>query len=87
MLLNAIMMFTKEKKDYAFIFLGTPAELYERLMREIPYKSLKVGFPDSIASISKRLYLLKPVLRKKWIIIYDKKSSGKRIKLIEWKDK
>ena len=87
MLLNEIMMFAKEKKDYAFISLGTQAELYERLVCAIPYKSLKVGFPDSIASMSKRLNGLKPVLREKGIIISDKKSSGKRIKLIEWKDK
>ena len=86
-LLNSIMALSRKNKRYAKIFLGTPAELFNRLMEFMPEKYSKSGFPDSPATLSKKLNGLKPVLRELGIEVIDKKSRGKRLKRIEWMDK
>ena len=50
----------------------------------IPGKFQKSAFPETPATLSKRLNGLKPVLREMGIVIRDIKSNGKRIKRIEW---
>ena len=86
-LLNSIMALSRKNKRYAKFFLGTPAELFNRLMEFMPEKYSKSGFPDSPATLSKKLNGLKPVLRELGIEVIDKKSRGKRLKRIEWMDK
>ena len=85
--LISMMALSRQNKRYAKIFLGTPAELFNRLMEFMPEKYSKSGFPDSPATLSKKLNGLKPVLRELGIEVIDKKSRGKRLKRIEWMDK
>ena len=86
-LLNVIMELAKKNKRYANIFSGTPADLYNKLLELMPHKYPKSSFPDSPATLSKRLNGLKPVLRELGIQVSDRKSRGRWLKRIEWLDK
>jgi energy-coupling factor transporter ATP-binding protein EcfA2 len=83
-LLSLIQELGRKNKNLAFIFSGTPVQLFEMLIEMIPGKFQKSAFPESPATLSKRLNGLKPVLRVMGIEIKDIKSNGKRIKRIEW---
>ena len=83
-LLHLIQELARRNKNLAYIFSGTPVQLFEMLIRMIPGKFQKSAFPESPATLSKRLNGLKPVLRVMGIEIKDIKSNGKRIKRIEW---
>ncbi len=54
-LYSAFKMLIHLKRNYEFVFLGPPIELYEMLIREMPIKSWKVGFPHSVERMSKIL--------------------------------
>ena len=49
------------------MFLGSPTELFEYLVNKLSSKDFRSMFPDSTASMSKRLNMLKTVLREKGI--------------------
>ena len=83
-LLSLIQELARKNKNLAYIFSGTPVQLFKRLIEMIPGKFQKSAFPESPATLSKRLNGLKPVLRVMGIEIKDIKSNGKRIKRIEW---
>ena len=83
-LLSLIQELARKNKDLAFIFSGTPDQLFKRLIEIVPGKFQKSSFPDNPATLSKRLNGLKPVLREMGIEIKNNKSNGKRIKRIEW---
>ena len=83
-LLSLIQELARKNKDLAFIFSGTPDQLFKRLIEMVPGKFQKSSFPDNPATLSKRLNGLKPVLREMGIEIKNNKSNGKRIKRIEW---
>ena len=83
-LLSLIQEMAMKNKDLAFIFSGTPDQLFKGLIEMVPGKFEKSSFPDNPATLSKRLNGLKPVLREMGIEIKDIKSNGKRIKRIEW---
>ena len=83
-LLHLIQELTRKNKNLAYIFSGTPVQLFEILIGMIPGKFQKSAFPETPATLSKRLNGLKPVLRELGIVIKDIKSNGKRIKRIEW---
>ncbi len=83
-LLHLIQELARKNKNLAYIFSGTPVQLFEILIGMIPGKFQKSAFPETPATLSKRLNGLKPVLREMGIVIKDIKSNGKRIKRIEW---
>jgi len=83
-LLSLINDLAIKNKNLAIIFSGTPVQLFDRLIEMIPGKFQKSAFPESPATLSKRLNGLKPVLREMGIVIKNNKSNGKRIKRIEW---
>ena len=83
-LLSLINDLAIKNKNLAIIFSGTPVQLFDRLIEMIPGKFQKSVFPESPATLSKRLNGLKPVLREMGIVIKNNKSNGKRIKRIEW---
>ena len=83
-LLSLIQELARKNKDLAFIFSGTPDQLFKRLIEMMPGKFQKSAFPENHATLSKRLNGLKPVLREMGIEINNNKSNGKRIKRIEW---
>ena len=78
-LLNAVMTLAGKNKNYAFVFNGSPTELYKQLIELTPGKYHKSGLPDSPATLSKKLNGLKPVLREMGIEISEKKSGDKRV--------
>ena len=53
-------------------------------MTKQPNKASRSVLPDSPSSMSKRLNILKPVLREKGIGVEDRKSSGMRLKKLYW---
>ena len=83
-LLSLIQELARKNKNLAYIFSGTPVQLFKRLIEMIPGKFQKSAFPESPAALAKRLNGLKPVLREMGIVIKNNKSNGKRIKRIEW---
>ena len=83
-LLSLILELGRKNKNLAYIFSGTPVQLFEVLIGMIPGKFQKSAFPGSPAALAKRLNGLKPVLREMGIVIKNNKSNGKRIKRIEW---
>ena len=83
-LLHLIQELARRNKNLAYIFSGTPVQLFEILIGMIPGKFQKSAFPETPATLSKRLNGLKPVLREMGIGVNDVKSNGKRIKRIEW---
>ena len=82
--LNALIQIAESRKKLAWIFLGTPTDLFQDLMDNTPNKAWKNQLPNSPASLSKKLEMLKPVLREKGIRVTNSKSRGKRLKHIEW---
>ena len=82
--LNALIQLAETRKELSWIFLGTPTDLYQELLDNTPNKAWKNQLPNSPASLSKRLEMLKPVLREKGIRVTNSKSRGKRLKRIEW---
>ena len=82
--LNALIQLAETRKELSWIFLGTPTDLYQELLDNTPNKAWKNQLPNSPASLSKRLEMLKPVLREKGIRVTNRKSRGKRLKRIEW---
>ena len=83
-LLSLIQELGRKNNNLAYIFSGTPVQLFEVLIGMIPGKFQKSAFPESPAALAKRLNGLKPVLREMGIVIINNKSNGKRIKRIEW---
>ena len=83
-LLHLIHELAMKNKNLAYIFSDTPVKLFEMLIGMIPGKFQKSAFPETPATLSKRLNGLKPVLRELGIENRDIKSNGKRIKRIEW---
>ena len=82
--LNALIQLAETRKELSWIFLETPTDLYQELLDNTPNKAWKNQLPNSLASLSKRLEMLKPVLREKGIRVTNSKSRGKRLKRIEW---
>ena len=82
--LSMIVELSEDHKDHEFVFLGTPTELFKYLVEKLPSKASRSVFPESPASLSKRLNMLKPVLREKGIGVEDRRSNGKRLKKLYW---
>ena len=84
MFLSMIVELAEANKKHSFVFLGSPKELFESLVNKLPNKVSRSEFPDSPASMSKRLNMLKPVLREKGIGVEDRRSNGRRLKKLFW---
>ena len=84
MFLSMIVELAEANKKHSFVFLGSPKELFEYLVNKLPNKVSRSEFPDSPASMSKRLNMLKPVLREKGIGVEDRRSNGRRLKKLFW---
>ena len=83
-LLSYLLEFAELNREADQVFLGSPTDLFFILAGNLPSKAQRSSFPSDPAALSKRLNGLKPVLREKGIRISDKKTDGKRLKLIEW---
>ena len=84
MFLSMIVELAEANKKHSFVFLGSPKELFESLVNKLPNNVSRAEFPDSPASMSKRLNMLKPVLREKGIGVEDRRSNGRRLKKFFW---
>ena len=84
MFLSMIVELAEANKKHSFVFLGSPKELFESLVNKLPNKVSRSEFSDSPASMSKRLNMLKPVLREKGIGVEDRRSNGRRLKKLFW---
>ena len=82
--LSMIVELAEYNKDQEFIYLGSPTVLFEYLMTKLPNKASRSVLPDSPSSMSKRLNMLKPVLREKGIGVEDRRSNGRRLKKLFW---
>ena len=62
-LLHLIHELARKNKNLAYIFSGTPVQLFEMLIEMIPGKFQKSAFPETPATLSKRLLRLGAVVQ------------------------